>query len=696
MDKIKRIILNPLIISAVICFVVYLLLPSVFNKYDLEQSKQYYQENVLEYRHDIDQDSYSELIRLGYNFPESKDFPLIIITDFDTLSQKAYTHSQNNFDAHWLEQPGLCFGDYNNNYSDEIYFFTHKNDSLFLYGHDPDKVESLFLTRFISNVTFIENNPDFEIYFGGMNKINNDSFGDIVFTIWSGFSMEPRAIYMYDVKNDSLINTETQDVCFIRKPLISFDKLSGPVIFSESYAPANQKNGGISPYADSVSWLMVFDRNLQLLFPPVEYGSFTSDIMGVPISFDSVVTLYLRFTQPGDYGESYLVTYDLSGNILKKRMMKGLRGSYLISPEKSVNNLFLKTTEKLIKIDQNLETIKEFPFNFPGSILNILDIDNDGENEILIYNSNIRRLTICRDDFSHPISINLPDDLSHSHVSKSCLPNSEINLMIHTNGRSLNFIYKRNKLYFFKYPIFLGVYFLISAFFFLLLKLQKDYLQSKHEQEMKVNELVLLTIKNQIEPHFTFNVINSISSMIYEEDRKKAYQFLLDFSKLIRASLTNARKIEIKLSAELEFVERYLNLEEIRFKKSFDFDILVSPDVNKNQLIPRMIIHTFAENAVKHGLANKSKDGYLKINTDYVDNHLQISIEDNGIGRAKAKDENKSSTGKGLEIVDQIIELYKKLHHSTVSYKFEDLYNDEQQATGTRVTIKIPHIDKKQ
>ncbi len=689
MDKIKRIILNPLIISAVICFVGYLLLPSVFNKYDLEQSEQFHQENVLEYRHDIDHDSYSELIRLGYNFPENKDFPFIMITDFDTMSQKAYTHSQNNFEARWLAQPGLCFGDYNNNNSDEIYFFTHKNDSLFLYGHDPDNVEGLFLKRFISNVTFVKNNPDFEIYFGRMSKINNDNFGDIAFTISSGFSMEPRAIYIYDIKNDSLISTETQDVCFIGKPLISFDKLSGPVIFSESYAPANQKNGRISPYTDSVSWLMAFDRNLQLLFPPVAYGSFTSDIMGVPISFDLVVTLYLRFTQPGDYGESYLASYDLSGNILKKRVMEGLRGSYLISPERSVNNLFLKTTKKLIKIDQNLETIKEFPFNFPGSILKILDIDNDGANEILIYNSDKRRLTICRNDFSHPVSINLPDDFSQSHVSKAYLPDSEINLMMHTNDISLGLIYKRNKLYFFKYPIFLGVYLLISAFFFLLLKLQKDYLQSKYEQEMKVNELVLLTIKNQIEPHFTFNVINSISSMIYEEDRKKAYQFLLEFSKLIRASLTNARKIEIRLCDELEFVERYLSLEKIRYKNKFDFTISVSPEVDVNQDIPKMIIQTFTENAVKHGLARKESGGHLKIDIANEQRCLQITIEDNGIGRVKAKDESKGSTGKGMEIIDQIIDLYKKLHHSTVSYKFEDLYDENKSATGTKVIINV-------
>jgi LytS/YehU family sensor histidine kinase len=103
-----------------------------------------------------------------------------------------------------------------------------------------------------------------------------------------------------------------------------------------------------------------------------------------------------------------------------------------------------------------------------------------------------------------------------------------------------------------------------------------------------------------------------------------------------------------------------------------------------------MIIHTFTENAVKHGLANKSKDkrGKIKVSIEKQDNNIQIEITDNGIGRQKAAEVSKDSTGKGLEIIDHIITLYNRLKKTNVSYEVVDLMENGKPA-GTKIMIRV-------
>lgn len=618
MERFKRLLLNPFLISAIVCLLIYPFLPDFFPKYEFTLNETIIQNEVLEYRHDIDHDSITELIRLGYNYKDTKELPYIILSDFDSVSHTSYTVNQHNFNSPWIEQPGMCFGNYDKNLTDEVYFFTHRGDSLFLTGNDPSDKEPLFLERFISKVTFTNGNPDFRIYFGGIHNINNDNYGDVVFSIWAWYSIVPRGIFIYDIKNDSLYKSNTQDVCFFNPPKVVHDKRLGPIILSDSYAPDNQKEGSKAVFADSVSWLMAFDSKLEPLFLPIPYGTFTSGVYLSPIASDSNINIYARLVQPDKHGESFLAKYDLSGKLISKRILKDLRESQIIVPDLTNTNLFLKTKKNIIRFDKNLETIHNELHKYPGVVLRVFDIDNDNNNEIINFNQQTKKLTVFEENFTQPVSLTLNDDISLSHFSKTTFYESDINLMIHYNNRTLLLTYKLNNLYYYQFLIYFIFYVIIVGFFYLLLLLQKNYLQSKYEQEMKVNELVLLTIKNQVEPHFIFNVINSISSMIYEEDRKKAYQFLIDFSNLIRTSLTNALKIEIKLADELEFVERYLDLERIRYKNSFDYEIEIAPDVDTYEAIPRMVIHTFAENAVKHGLAGKKENGqlFIKVTSD--------------------------------------------------------------------------------
>ncbi len=103
-----------------------------------------------------------------------------------------------------------------------------------------------------------------------------------------------------------------------------------------------------------------------------------------------------------------------------------------------------------------------------------------------------------------------------------------------------------------------------------------------------------------------------------------------------------------------------------------------------------MIIHTFAENAVKHGLAYKDSVGEVRVWIIQEKQNLVIEVSDNGIGRMKAEELGASSTGKGHEIIDQIIGIYNKLQKSEVNYRIEDLFDENGSVGSVRVKVVIP------
>jgi ligand-binding sensor domain-containing protein len=211
----------------------------------------------------------------------------------------------------------------------------------------------------------------------------------------------------------------------------------------------------------------------------------------------------------------------------------------------------------------------------------------------------------------------------------------------------------------------------------------------KAQKEKEIIELQLKTIKSQIDPHFAFNALNTIASFIYSEEPDVTYDYFTRFAMMIRNILMDNDKISRSLGEEMEFVKNYLEIQKIRFKDKFDYAITIDKSVPPDTLVPKMIIQTFAENAIKHGLMHRTKGGRLTISVEKCDSCLNFIIEDNGVGRAKAAEFNPDSTHRGLRIMDQIIELYQKLYQTTIRQKIEDLSDPNGNPSGTRVILTI-------
>jgi LytS/YehU family sensor histidine kinase len=208
-------------------------------------------------------------------------------------------------------------------------------------------------------------------------------------------------------------------------------------------------------------------------------------------------------------------------------------------------------------------------------------------------------------------------------------------------------------------------------------------------------EYQLIGLKAQMNPHFIFNCLNSIQKYVLDHDSKQAYTYMAKFSKLIRYVLDISDKTFVALSDELELVKIYAELEQLRFSKKFDFIIDIEESIKIDEvMIPSMLIQPYLENAIWHGIMNLPEDteGVVKIKVNNEDDNLEIIIEDNGIGRAKAKlIKQKTHQSKGLSINEKRIEAINYLlKFNNASVEIIDLFDPNNIAIGTKVVIKLP------
>ena len=193
-------------------------------------------------------------------------------------------------------------------------------------------------------------------------------------------------------------------------------------------------------------------------------------------------------------------------------------------------------------------------------------------------------------------------------------------------------------------------------------------------------------------PHFIFNALNSIQFFIAQNDRKNAISYLSTFSKLIRGVLNNSVNNKIRLSEELELLQYYVNLELVRFDNKFDFILTVDEKLDTESVeIPSLLIQPYVENAIIHGLYNKSDRGALKISVNKeTEDMILFEIEDDGIGRAAATELKKknfpSHKSMGIALTEDRLRLINA--QDSVSFETNDLYNDSRPA-GTRVKIWV-------
>jgi ligand-binding sensor domain-containing protein len=239
-----------------------------------------------------------------------------------------------------------------------------------------------------------------------------------------------------------------------------------------------------------------------------------------------------------------------------------------------------------------------------------------------------------------------------------------------------------NQKWWFYLLFFIGATSWIILFFYQIIK--------KKNIEKQLIYSSITSLKAQMNPHFLFNAINTIQYYILKSNKEKAYDYLTKLSFLIRENLDMSEKAFVSLSNEIELSSTYLELEKIRFKDDFKYEIVIDNSTNPNEIkIPSMVIQPFIENAIKHGLMHKEGNKSLKIEFKKMA-YLECKITDNGIGRKAAKliNENKSFHGHesfSTKTIKKRFELLKAYYNLKLGFWYEDI-----ESGGTTVKINIP------
>jgi LytS/YehU family sensor histidine kinase len=228
-----------------------------------------------------------------------------------------------------------------------------------------------------------------------------------------------------------------------------------------------------------------------------------------------------------------------------------------------------------------------------------------------------------------------------------------------------------------------------------------DSEKTKSELQQKVSDLEMQALRAQMNPHFIFNCLSSINRFILKNETDEGSDYLTRFSRLIRMVLINSKQALVKLEDEVEMLGLYLDMERMRFKYSFDYNITHTNTVDGGAIqIPPMILQPFCENAIWHGLMNlpgarhgEEKHGKLDIGLSVSDHVLNCVIEDNGIGRKKATELKSKSRERqsslGLKITEERLAMLNRENSGDSFYKIEDLYDEAGNAAGTRVILRI-------
>ncbi len=237
------------------------------------------------------------------------------------------------------------------------------------------------------------------------------------------------------------------------------------------------------------------------------------------------------------------------------------------------------------------------------------------------------------------------------------------------------------------FMVFLFVFLVAAIIRYRFIK-QKQKIKQELERRLTLSELQLKSIQVQMNPHFIFNSMNVLVQLISSKKLKKAEDFAISFSKLLRNILEQSEKNFISIKDEITTLRNYLDIHLLRFESSFGYTINCPDDLLPIQ-IPTILIQPMVENAILHGITHADYPCELNIDFSRKETDIYIEIRDNGIGRTLAKEINSSIAHNplGIELIKRKINLLHAKYNIQVDMHIRDLNPDKH--TGTVVLFII-------
>ncbi|KGO93201.1 tetratricopeptide repeat-containing sensor histidine kinase [Flavobacterium subsaxonicum] len=238
--------------------------------------------------------------------------------------------------------------------------------------------------------------------------------------------------------------------------------------------------------------------------------------------------------------------------------------------------------------------------------------------------------------------------------------------------------------------------YLLLGFMVLLLLLFAFIVKALYSIKTKNKEIALQSLRREMNPHFIFNSLNSVNQFIAQNNELEANKYLTSYSNLMRNTMENSNKDFVTLGNEIENLTKYLELEHLRFKDKFRFEIKVDEKLDPDTIwVPNMIVQPHLENAIWHGLRYKEERGVLKMTVELAGKKILITIDDDGIGPTKSGElkthNQKAHNSRGLTNTKERMTLLNELYKTNMAFTVTEKTAPE---TGTIVEITFPIINK--
>lgn len=237
--------------------------------------------------------------------------------------------------------------------------------------------------------------------------------------------------------------------------------------------------------------------------------------------------------------------------------------------------------------------------------------------------------------------------------------------------------------------------FIISIVIFILIltfyKLYNDsyLLKTRYLGKIKHLKLKLKLLQLQMNPHFVFNTIGGIESLIIKKDEKEINKYVGLLTSLMRKTLDICNKDSITIGEEIEYLKLYVNLMTFRLNHNLSVKYEIDETISLESKIGCMLFQPIVENAIIHGLAPKPSNRELVISFSQKQNLLVSRIKDNGVGRKAASKKKKEHTSWATKSIEERINIFNQIHDQKLTYKFTDLVKNGYH-NGSLVEVTIP------
>lgn len=541
------------------------------------------------------------------------------------------------------------FSDYDHDGYKEVWMVSAEDDNLFLYGFEgPDLNGHKFRFHLDSAQSY---KGEYQIGFRLMHEMDltGDGYNELIFHLSNGFPIHPRRNYCLNIASNTIIKSAATSAGF-GGTFTSLLPDSSRYFTGYCSNPGNHKDTVSLPYPDTKGFVYALDKNMDFLFEPIPVADYPNVNTNYPAG-KNLINVIHNFM-------------DNKNLIIQKREARTGRliGSKTISASAgksgfSDGRVVLFLNDRVGVLNESLEMEREVapPFYITGA--QVIDLNLDGKDEFILIDKSIGKQVVLdheMDQFQP-----LPDYINASNIYLKNSGEGQAEFVSLLKNEVVYFTYTLNPFYLLKWVYYFTVLLVSFGVSFFLFRFYRKNIESKFEQEREFNRLQILSLKNQIDPHFALNALNSIDWMYKQKEHEKASRFMETYSRLVHQTVNSSDKISISLFEELSFCRKFCELEKMR-ASDFDYQVTVSEDADTFEVeVPRQLIFTHVENAVKHGLRPKESYKKLIIKVYKEDSDLIIQVENNGL---PYQEQGKTTgTSKGLEIHRQLIDIYFNL-----------------------------------